>query len=107
MGGECYRYCKLKSLVLVTNKQESIYQTLLPVIIEKVKNFLQNQPSNDWIAVFDGNNALELQVKNQKLFERKIVLPYNLNHALDIGWQHFSYGETIDPKCEIADEQMK
>ena len=106
MGGECYRYCTLKSTCQVTEKDDFVYQSLVPIIIEKTKNWLSDQNPHDWNVVFNGINALELQVKDQELFDKEIVIPYHLSKSLNVGWQHRRYGICVDPKYDIANEIM-
>jgi hypothetical protein len=102
MGGECFRYCRLKANVVVTDKENRIYQELLSSIMSEVKLWFAEQNSEEWVAIFDGEHAVELQVKEREYLEGIIVLPKELNHSLNVGWQHRKYGSIRDPKYEIA-----
>ena len=104
MGGECYRYCKLKPGVSITEKEEKLYQELLLRLIPEIKSWFEKQDPNEWVAIFDG--GCSLQVKDKVCFEREIILPKELNYSLNIGWQHRRYGSLYDPKTEIASKIM-
>lgn len=107
MGGECYRYCSLKPGVSVTEEENVIYQGLLPSILADLEVWFANEDPGRWTVTFDGDtNALELQVKDDKLFEGKIVLPKHLDHSLRVGWQHRHYGSDLDPKYDVATKIM-
>jgi hypothetical protein len=54
----------------------------------------------------NGWNAVELQVKDKKDLEGKIVIPKELNTSLNVGWQHRRYGSLYDPKYKIATKFM-
>ena len=109
MGGECYRYLKLKPHS-ITLEEEEVYRNLLPIMIELVQVWFSEQVATDWIIAFGGANAVELQVNPASdpdhRFPNVVVLPVNLNDTLNIGWQHHHYGSILDPKYEIANDIM-
>ena len=108
MGGECYRYCRLAPTATITEKEDKIYLELLTTLIPEIKSWLEEeeQDPNDWIATFDDDGGCSLQVKDQKYFEGKIILPKQLDRSLDVGWQHRRYGSIKDPKKPIATKIM-
>lgn len=108
MGGECYRYCRLKPNVAITEKEEQIYQELLSSIIIETKRWFADEKSEEveWMVEFDGLNAVELQVKDREHLDGRIVIPKELNNTLNVGWQHRQYGTLYDPKYEIATKIM-
>ena len=106
MGGECFRYCELRRGAEATEEEKEIYKEVLSEIMEVVNAWFSEQDPKEWVVAFDKENALELQVKDQDLFKKKIVLPKELNESLKVGWQHRHYGSNLDPKFDIAEKIM-
>ena len=108
MGGECYRYCRLVPNVTITEKEEKIYQELLMALIPEIKSWLVEEDPNDWVAIFDGGCRLScsLQVEQREYLKGEIILPKQLNHSLEVGWQHRCYGSIRDLKKYIATKIM-
>ena len=105
MGSECYRHCRLKDGVEITEKDEIIYQEVLSSIIKDTKGWLLDEDSDELIAVFDGENALELNFKNDHLFKGRIIVPKKLDHSLDICWAHRSI--IVDPISQLMKLETK
>jgi hypothetical protein len=56
----------LKKSVTVSDREDTIYQELLSSIVSEVKLWFTCQNSEEWVAIFDGVNAVERKVKDMQ-----------------------------------------
>ena len=105
MGGECYRYIKFKKAnanVEIDESAKSSYTQLITIMLQEVSKWYTTQVIEDWELILNQEHFITLKAKNDILCDGKIIIPYELNESLNVGWQHRHYGKHRDPKESIA-----
>ena len=111
MGGECYRFIRLKSPKDTTTNDQQAFQALHPVMLRLVDEWRTNLPDP---AVWDFNECKEDQLFRIKFIGEKsgkfepLVLPQQLKDGTSyemwrVGWQHRNYGRIQDPAEDLAE----
>lgn len=111
MGGECYRFIRLKSPKDTTTNDQQAFEVLHPILLRLVDKWRTSLPNP---AVWDFNARKEGELfrikfigENSDRFGAQ-VLPQQLKDGTSyqrwqIGWQHRNYGRYEDPAEDLAE----
>lgn len=116
MGGECFRYVKLKrtgsaeARLLPEPAKEFYASTVLPQLVQAVDSWKgENVLSACWHVKADLSSGVHIRYAPEhgnRECSADIVCPPSLDETLSVGWQHLSYASIIDPKYAIAQTLM-
>jgi hypothetical protein len=102
MGGERYRFIKLRKEVSPTEREQKAYtEDLIPKLLQVVRASSLNWPNKP-----RAGEVVRL-CRPQDEFQRgDIVIPENLADLKRLGWQDRRYGSYVDDAKELADKLM-
>ena len=61
-------------------------------MLQEVSKWYTTQVIEDWELILNQEHFITLKAKNDRLCDGKIIIPYELNESLNVGWQHRHYG---------------
>ena len=116
MGGECFRYVRLKrtgsaeARSLPVPARETYESSVLPQLIQAVNSWKgESVLGARWLVKADLSSGIRIRYAHEpgdRECSRDIVCPPSLDETLSVGWQHRRYGSIIDPKHAIAQTLM-
>eukprot|EP00798_Chlamydomonas_sp_ICE-L_P019975 gene19975-26686_t len=123
MGGECYRFIRIQKSTALTEAAKKAYkEVVLPLLVEAVSAWvasMADEEKNEWKVNASTSSGILVEYTKKGYLGTISDWPYDLfcptsldlsldrpYYILSVGWQHWSYGSTLDPMEEIAESLM-
>eukprot|EP00798_Chlamydomonas_sp_ICE-L_P002149 gene2149-18199_t len=120
MGGECYRFIRIQKSTALTEAAKKAYkEVVLPLLVEAVSAWvasMADEEKNEWKVNASTSSGILVEYTKKGYLGTISDWPYDLfcptsldlsldrpYYILSVGWQHWSYGSTLDPMEEIAE----